>query len=168
MKEFIDRNGNSVQFVFEPGAFSDSPKHVLVICKYKNRWLLTNHKQRGWEFPGGKVEKGESLNEAAEREVKEETGAIVKELIPLGTYKVTDSKGSFIKKVFLGLIDEIEKSDHYLETYGPVLIDEQILLTERFGSQYSFIMQDEVIEICLEKVKKDEDASILNTSLPTL
>ena len=32
----------------------------------------------GWEFPGGKVEKGESLHEAIEREIKEELSCTVK------------------------------------------------------------------------------------------
>ena len=31
-----------------------------------------------WEFPGGKVEKGESLHEAIEREIKEELSCTVK------------------------------------------------------------------------------------------
>ncbi len=52
----------------------------MVICQYEKGWLLTNHKTRGFEFPGGKVEQGESLEEAARREVYEETGAILGEL----------------------------------------------------------------------------------------
>ena len=36
--------------------------------------ILPNH----WVFPGGKVEKGESLHEAIEREIKEELSCTVK------------------------------------------------------------------------------------------
>lgn len=39
-----------------------------------------------WEFPGGTVNQGESPAEAAKREVEEETGLIVRELIYLGNY----------------------------------------------------------------------------------
>lgn len=149
MREFTDVNGHKVQFLFEPNSFPEKVEHVLVICKYENNWLLTNHKTRGWEFPGGKVEIGESLEDTAYREVWEETGATIKELIPIGTYKVFDSKGFFIKKVFFGIIKGMEKKLNYLETNGPLLIREERLLKERLQCQYSFIMQDQMIELCL-------------------
>lgn len=39
--------------------------------------LLVEHPRRGWVMPGGKVEPGESVREAARRELKEETGVAV-------------------------------------------------------------------------------------------
>jgi 8-oxo-dGTP diphosphatase len=39
--------------------------------------LLIRDHRRGWEFPGGRVEEGESLTEALIREVHEETGMAV-------------------------------------------------------------------------------------------
>jgi 8-oxo-dGTP diphosphatase len=152
MREFSDVNGQKVQLIFEPYSFSEKVEHVLVICKYENHWLLTNHKTRGFEFPGGKVEYGESLEEAAIREVWEETGASIQELTPIGSYKVTETQGFFVKKVFLAVIKGLEKKENYLETNGPLLIGEEQLLKERFGCQYSFIMQDHLIELCLDKI----------------
>jgi 8-oxo-dGTP diphosphatase len=152
MREFTDVNGHKVQFLFEPNSFPEKEEHVLVICKYENNWLLTNHKTRGWEFPGGKVEIGESLEDTAYREVWEETGATIKELTPVGSYKVIDSKGFFVKKVFFGIIKEIEKKLNYLETNGPLLISEERLLNERLECHYSFIMQDQMIELCLGRI----------------
>ena len=35
-----------------------------------------NNPQRGWEFPGGMVEQGESLQEALKREIFEESGMV--------------------------------------------------------------------------------------------
>lgn len=37
------------------------------------KWLV-KHPRRGWEFPGGMVEQGESLQEALKREIFEESG----------------------------------------------------------------------------------------------
>jgi 8-oxo-dGTP diphosphatase len=154
MREFLDVNGHKVQLIFEPSTFLEKVDHVFVICKYENNWLLTNHKTRGWEFPGGKVEQGESLEDAAYREVWEETGASIEKLAPLGSYKVTDSTGFFIKKVFFGIINGLEKKASYLETNGPVLIREEELLKERFEYQYSFIMQDQMIELFLGNINE--------------
>ena len=55
----------------------------------KNKEVLLQHKSRGfgkgkWNGPGGKIEKGETPEEATIREVKEETGLIVKKLKKMG------------------------------------------------------------------------------------
>ncbi|MHC0038951.1 RNA deprotection pyrophosphohydrolase [Pseudoneobacillus sp. C159] len=154
MKEFLDSNGNKVQFLAEPHGFSVQPNHVLVICQYGSQWLLTNHKKRGWEFPGGKVELNESLEEAARREVLEETGAYIRDLAPLGTYKVNEPNSFFIKKIFYATIDKLEWKQDYHETNGPVLVDKELLLKERFNEQYSFIMKDEIVRIALAETDK--------------
>jgi len=52
-------------------------------CVIKNKKILLLHRIVGfkvWEFPGGKIEFGESPEEAAIRETKEETGLTVKSL----------------------------------------------------------------------------------------
>ena len=61
---------------------------VGVILDRENRVLITrrhdNAHQGGlWEFPGGKVETGESVADALGRELREELGITVSELEPL-------------------------------------------------------------------------------------
>jgi 8-oxo-dGTP diphosphatase len=153
MKEFYDKNGNKVELSFAANAFEKNAKHVLVISQYKSAWYLTNHKVRGLEFPGGKVEEGESLEEAARREVYEETGATVDELSQIAEYKVTEGKDSFVKAVFWGKIKSISKTNNYYETDGPVVVEGDILQV-RFGDEYSFIMKDDVIPACINYINK--------------
>jgi 8-oxo-dGTP diphosphatase len=65
--------------------------HVAVGVIYsRQKFYLTQrhadaHQGGKWEFPGGKVEDGESVAEALHRELKEETGIDIIACIPLLT-----------------------------------------------------------------------------------
>lgn len=51
-------------------------KYSVITCRFANRWLLVKHKDRNtWEIPGGHIEENETPDEAAKRELIEETGA---------------------------------------------------------------------------------------------
>lgn len=151
MHVFKDFYSNEVQLSFEDHPFSKEPKHVWVICRYKDKWLLTKHKERGYEFPGGKVESGETAYEAAVREVMEETGAILKEMNYLAQYYVAGKSGSVIKNVYFANVEKLTEQPTYYETEGPVLMDR---LSDNLAQnkKYSFMMKDDVLLHCLEKI----------------
>lgn len=54
------------------------PTHIVavagLIVNEQDQVLLVRNSRRGWEFPGGQVEVGETLIEALQREALEETG----------------------------------------------------------------------------------------------
>src|SRR5699024_9134910 len=114
---------NKVTLSFKDEPFSKNPKHVFIICTYQNKWLLTKHSDRGLEFPGGKVEEGETAEMAAKREVMEETGGKVNKLTYIGQYKVYGKSETIIKNIYKAEIDSLEEQDTYYETDGPVLQD---------------------------------------------
>lgn len=153
MYRFIDFYHNEVHLSFKDHPFSTNPKHVWVVCRYQGNWLLTKHSDRGYEFPGGKVEVNETAKEAAIREVKEETGGIVQTINYIGQYKVFGKDRVIVKNIYFAIISELIEQENYFETYGPVLLQE---IPERVhkDKKYSFIMKDEVLQRSLNEVKK--------------
>ena len=63
---------------------------VVCVSKYKDKYVFSyNKKWNGWEIPGGHIEEGETWEEAAKREMYEETGAIKINVEPICVYKIS-------------------------------------------------------------------------------
>lgn len=155
MHVFNDYYSNKVKLSFEDHPFSKTPKHVWVICRYKDKWLLTKHRERGFEFPGGKVELGETAEEAAVREVMEETGAVLSTLTYLAQYYVDGKSGNVIKNVYFAEVAKLTEQPTYFETEGPILV-ESLPDDLAQNKAYSFMMKDDVLSHCLKKIKANK------------
>lgn len=79
------------------------PKHIVsagaIIVNENNEILLIRGPRRGWEMPGGQVEEGESLAQAAIRETKEEAGVDIEIVRFCGIYQ--NVSGGICNTLFL-------------------------------------------------------------------
>ncbi|WP_315795393.1 NUDIX hydrolase [Paenibacillus sp. BIC5C1] len=79
------------------------PKHIVsaaaIVMNENNEILLIRGPRRGWEMPGGQVEEGESIQDAAVRETKEESGIDIEIIRFCGIFQ--NVKGSIVNTLFL-------------------------------------------------------------------
>ncbi len=103
----------------------DSSYGVIPVCKFGDVWKVFLIHQYGsagdvyWTFPKGHAEGNESPEEAAVRELKEETGIDLSTLITTKVYPQTYS--------FMSLNTMIEK---YVGYYLGVVVDSQFSIQE--------------------------------------
>ena len=74
---------------------SDFPQVGVGAVVFKNQKVLLVKRSRPpsqgkWSIPGGRLELGETLQEAAEREILEETGGVIRASKPVYIFDVVD------------------------------------------------------------------------------
>ena len=97
---------------------------VTAIIKYNNKYFAAQRNNFGelakkWEFPGGKIEKGESNEEALIREIKEELKTDI-----------------VIKNFFMTVNHEYKTFNLTLHAYLCEANTEEIYLTEHLNSKW--------------------------------
>lgn len=146
---FIDKNNLRVDLRFDEGPFEVEPRHVLVIIQHDGKYLCAVHERRGVEFPGGKMEIGETLKEAAVREVMEETQVVVEDVKWFAYYIVHDTE-PFCKAVFVAKVAEVLPFTGDFETVERLWLSEEELVQH---SNLSFYMKDDGMQKMLEEVR---------------
>ena len=121
---------------------------VDVIIKFKEGIVLIKRKNPpyGWAVPGGFVDYGETLEEAAVREMKEETNLDVELERQMHTYSdpKRDPRGHTITTFFIGVgKGELKAQDDALEVgvFGkdeipPLAFDHEKVLDDFFNNRY--------------------------------
>ncbi len=83
-------------------------KYVVVFSCYQGRLLFSRHRQRDtWETQGGHIEPGETLEQAARRELWEESGAEEFTLTPVCGYRAWEGDSGACGAVFVAQIAKL-------------------------------------------------------------
>lgn len=83
----------------------DKYKYVVICSYYEGKYMLSRHSKRTtWETQGGHIEAGETLMEAAKRELYEESGVTDAEIIPVCDYNAWCDAGDANGVVFAAVI----------------------------------------------------------------
>jgi 8-oxo-dGTP pyrophosphatase MutT (NUDIX family) len=70
-------------------------QYAVIMAQEDGKWLVCRHRDRTtWEIPGGHREPCASIEQAARRELYEETGVTDAELTPVEVYSVTREDGA--------------------------------------------------------------------------
>ncbi|CAH1191869.1 hypothetical protein PAECIP111891_00124 [Paenibacillus allorhizoplanae] len=124
-----------------------APKHFLsaaaIVRNEHNEILLIKGPERGWEMPGGVVELGESLKQAAIRETKEESGIDIEVTKFCGVFQ--NLSQSICNTLFLGkpIGGELATSPESLEVgFFPI---------EKALEMVTFLNFRQRIELCLNE-----------------
>lgn len=131
------------------------PKHIVsaatIVLNEQKELLLIKGPRRGWEMPGGQVEEGESLKDAAIRETKEETGIDIEVLKFCGVYQnVSDS---ICNTLFLGKPNggELTTSLESLEVgFFPVKKALEMVTWKNFRQRIEFCLNEKLHPFYIE------------------
>jgi len=153
MFTYHDRAGQRVDLFWEKGQAGVVPTHVIVAVFDGSRWLMTVHPERGLEWPGGKAEPGETIEQAAVREMYEETGITAGNLRFVADY-VVHAEPSFCKRVFAADIQATDGNFERRETEGAAYLAESDW--EKSANKLSRHMSDAGMDRIRKKVMADE------------
>ena len=91
-------------------------RFAVILARFKGKWVFCRHRERTTlEIPGGHREKGESIDEAAARELKEETGAEKFSLRPVCVYSVVRDDGESFGMLYYAEITSFEELHSEIE-----------------------------------------------------
>jgi len=81
---------------------------AIIMARHDDKWIFCRHQDRDtYEIPGGHKEAMESIDQTAERELREETGAEHFSLLPICVYSVTSEADTTYGKLYFSEISKL-------------------------------------------------------------
>jgi 8-oxo-dGTP diphosphatase len=131
------------------------PKHIVsaaaIVVNDNNEILLVNGPRRGWEMPGGQVEEGESLSQAAIRETKEESGVDIEIVKFCGIFQNVGNSicnTLFLAKPISG--EPIRTSESLESAFFPIEEALNKVKWKDFRQRIEYCLRTEMHPFCIE------------------
>lgn len=117
---------------------------VVIAARYQNHWVFSRHKERTtWDIPGGHREPGETIEEAAQRELWEETGAEKADIHTVCVYCVTKDGVTKYGMLFFADIAVMGVLPQAFEM-------EEVLLSDKLPTELTY---PDILPVLFEKVQ---------------
>jgi len=98
--------------------------YSVITAKYGKSWIFVRHQNRStWEIAAGHIETGETADEAASRELMEETGALTFNLACVATYSVIKDGMTGYGRLYLAEVFEFGQVPDHSEIAEVILLD---------------------------------------------
>ena len=119
-------------------------KFAVILSRTQGKWVFCKHTERTtYEIPGGHRESGEAIWETAERELREETGAVDFDMKQVGVYSVKTEESETFGMLFAADIFSFEGIHSEIES---------ILITEDLVEQWTYpLIQPKLLEEAIRR-----------------
>ena len=119
-------------------------KFAVILSRTQGKWVFCKHRERTtYEIPGGHREPGETIRETAERELKEETGAVEFDMKTVGVYSVKTEENETFGMLFAAEIFLFEDIHSEIES---------ILITDDLVKQWTYpLIQPRLLEEAIRR-----------------
>ena len=130
---------------FYEEASDEALKFALIIARHKEKLIFCKHRNRdSYELPGGHRENGETILDAAKRELYEETGALDFEITPICVYSVIRSG----QKESLGMMYYANVFTFEKELHSEI---EKIILSDALVENWTY---PDIQPKCIEEARR--------------
>lgn len=136
-----------------------NPTHLVsvagLVTNDRGEILLVNSPWRGWEYPGGLIEPGESFEEALRREIREEAGVEIEILRFVGICKNVEKNIVNIDFACRYVSGELTTSEESTEVIWASPEEAMEMITFPLTKKRLVNMLSEAKEVCLFGFKRE-------------